>query len=94
MGDVYYVREWGMYIQAESKHTKDNYLHFINQFSNIEKLHTSGHVSAECLSDVCKIVNPTKGIVPIHGENAKDYYSLDIPEALKEKITIKSVITL
>ena len=85
---------WGMYIQAESKHAKDNYLHFINQFSNIEKLHTSGHVSAECLSDVCKIVNPTKGIVPIHGENAKDYYSLDIPEALKEKITIKSVITL
>ncbi|NDV65147.1 MBL fold metallo-hydrolase [Bacteroides sp. 224] len=85
---------WGMYIQAKSKYAKENYLRFVNQFPNIEKLHTSGHASVECLSDVCKIVNPTKGIVPIHGEDKNDYYSLDIPEALKERIVTSSIINL
>ncbi|MDL2283479.1 MBL fold metallo-hydrolase [Odoribacter sp. OttesenSCG-928-G04] len=85
---------WGEYINPKGKHKKENYLNFVNQFLNIEKLHTSGHASVECLNEVCRIVNPTQHIVPIHGENAKDYYSLDISESLKEKITIKPTITL
>ena len=79
---------WGEYVNPISKHKKEDYLRFVNQFSNIEKLHTSGHASMKCLSDVCKIVNPRTGIIPIHGENAKDYYKLNISDSLKEKIII------
>ncbi|MDL2224398.1 MBL fold metallo-hydrolase [Bacteroidales bacterium OttesenSCG-928-M06] len=85
---------WGEYINPKGKHAKENYLHFIKQFPNIEKLHTSGHASTECLSDICRIVNPTQYIVPIHGEDAKNYYNLDISDSLKEKIIIKSIFSL
>ncbi|MGC9375489.1 MAG: MBL fold metallo-hydrolase RNA specificity domain-containing protein [Bacteroidales bacterium] len=52
----------------------------------MSKIHTSGHASADCLADVCNLVNPTKGIIPIHSENSADYQKLPIKEELKGKI--------
>jgi len=85
---------WGEYINPQSKHAKENYLNFVNQFPNIEKLHTSGHASPECIADACKLINPSLAIIPIHGERADDFYSIDISDSLKEKIIISSIIQL
>lgn len=85
---------WGEYINPQGKHAKENYLNFVNQFPNIEKLHTSGHASPECIADVCKLVNPSLAIIPIHGERAEDFYSIDISDSLKEKIIMSSIIQL
>ena len=64
------------------------YLDFIDKFPKMSKIHTSGHASAKTLTKICKIVNPSKAIIPIHSEHSADIYNLDIPDSLKEKIII------
>ncbi|MFA6987973.1 MAG: MBL fold metallo-hydrolase [Acholeplasmataceae bacterium] len=77
---------WKEYINPQSNHANKKYLDFIDKFSKVNKIHTSGHASAECLADVCNLVNPKTGIIPIHSENSADYQKLPIKEELKDKI--------
>lgn len=49
-------------------------------------MHTSGHASAEALAKVIEAVEPQEAIIPIHTENAKGFYELEIREELKERI--------
>jgi len=77
---------WKEYVNPKSKHANKKYLDFIDNFPKLSKIHTSGHASAECLADVCNLVNPKKGIIPIHSENSADYKNLPIKEELKDKI--------
>lgn len=84
---------WKEYVNPVSKHANKRYLNFVGNFSNIRKVHTSGHASADCLADVCNLVNPTLGIIPIHSENSSDYQKLQIKDELKDKITTETRIT-
>ena len=77
---------WKEYINPKSKHVNKRYLAFVDKFPQVSKIHTSGHASADCLASVCNLVNPTKGIIPIHSENSGDYHKLPIREDLKDKI--------
>lgn len=43
------------------------------------KLHTSGHAGAETLREICRIVSPRRGIIPIHGETPEVFRTL-VPE--------------
>lgn len=81
---------WKEYVSINGKHTIQRYVDFVSMFPNVEKLHTSGHASAECLADVCNLVNPTLGIIPIHSEQSDNYRQLNINSELKEKIIITS----
>lgn len=81
---------WKEYINPDSRHAIKRYLDFAGQFPSVEKIHTSGHASADCLVDVCNLVNPTSGIIPIHSENSSNYQKLPIKEELKSKIVTKS----
>jgi len=83
---------WKEYINPLSIHANKQYLDFVGKFPNIEKIHTSGHASADCLADVCNLVNPTIGIIPIHSEKSDDYQKLSIREELKYKIITKSKV--
>lgn len=83
---------WSGYIDPQSKHAKKRYLDFIELFPKMNKIHTSGHASADCLADVCNLIDPKSGIIPIHSENSSDYYKLPIKEELKSKIIIKTMI--
>jgi len=56
----------------------------------VDVLITSGHASADCLAEVCNLVNPTTAIIPIHGEQSEQYRKLQITDALKEKIITAS----
>lgn len=82
---------WKEYINPDSKHAVKRYLDFVERFPRIEKIHTSGHASAECLAEVCNLVNPTSGIIPIHSEHSDDYRRLSINEELKSKIITRSI---
>ena len=81
---------WKEYINPDSRHANKRYLDFVGKFPSVNKIHTSGHASADCLVDVCNLVNPTSGIIPIHSENSSNYQKLPIKEELKSKIIIKS----
>ncbi|HEY5509767.1 MAG TPA: MBL fold metallo-hydrolase [Prolixibacteraceae bacterium] len=81
---------WKEYINPDSRHANKRYLDFVGKFPSVKKIHTSGHASADCLVDVCNLVNPTSGIIPIHSENSSNYQKLPINEELKSKIIIKS----
>jgi ribonuclease J len=81
---------WKEYINTNCKHAVQRYIDFVSMFPNIEKLHTSGHATTECLADVCNLVNPTLGIIPIHSEQSDNYRQLNINSTLKEKIITTS----
>lgn len=81
---------WGEYINPDSKHANKQYIDFVGKFANVRKVYTSGHASADCLANVCNLVNPTSGIIPIHSENSSDYQKLAIKEELKNKIITKT----
>lgn len=49
-------------------------------------MHTSGHASAEVLAKVIEAVEPQEAIIPIHTENARGFYDLEIREELKKRI--------
>lgn len=82
---------WKEYLNPESKHAVKRYLDFAERFPKVEKIHTSGHASAECLTEVCNLVNPTTGIIPIHSEHSDDYRRLSIKDELKSKIITSSI---
>lgn len=81
---------WKEYINPVSRHANKRYLDFVGKFPRVKKIHTSGHASADCLVDVCNLVNPTSGIIPIHSENSSNYKKLPIKDELKSKIITKS----
>ena len=81
---------WKEYVNPYSKNAIRRYLDFVSMFPNLEKLHTSGHASADCLAEVCSLVNPTLGIIPIHSEDSASYSRLPIDCNLKKKIITSS----
>lgn len=52
-------------------------------------LHTSGHATAEGITEVCNIVKPNE-IIPIHGENSHDFDKLNLPYKIKHLKTKKT----
>lgn len=83
---------WKEYINPASKHAIKRYLDFVTKFPVVKKIHTSGHASADCLVDVCNLVNPASGIIPIHSEHSADFKKLTIKDELKSKIITTSKI--
>lgn len=83
---------WKEYINPGSKHANKCHLDFVGKFPSVKKIHTSGHASADCLAEVCNLVNPILGIIPIHSEHSADYQKLPMKEDLKSKIITTSKI--
>ncbi len=81
---------WKEYVNDSGKHSIQRYIDFVSMFPYVEKLHTSGHASADSLAKVCNLVNPTLGIIPIHSEDSARYAGLPIDKNLKTKIIISS----
>jgi len=77
---------WKEYINKDSEHAKSDYLNFLTKFPEYRQIHTSGHASPQCLAEVCNLVNPRLGIIPIHSEKSADFKNLTIRDELKEKI--------
>lgn len=81
------------YITSRDKAYNESLDKFIHSYDwNHEYLHTSGHASQETLAKVCNIVNPSAAIIPIHKEDGSDFKSLDIDDALKDKVVERNTI--
>ena len=76
---------WGGYIDR-SDTKNENYLKLQSRFTNVVRLHTGGHATAETLRDICELTNPRLAILPIHKEKEADFSSIGIPARLQEKI--------
>jgi len=83
---------WSEYRNPESEHAKKEYVDFIKKFPEVRDIHTSGHASPQCLAEVCNLVNPRLGIIPIHSEKSADYQHLKIKEQLSRKVITESTI--
>jgi len=83
---------WKEYINPHSKHANERYLSLAGRFTNVKHLHASGHASADCLAEVCNLVNPTRGIIPIHSEKSHVFAELALEDDLKAKIVTESAI--
>ncbi len=84
---LFIYSQWLGYLQGET--ADENISKFVPK--NYYYLHTSGHATSEGITEVCNVVKP-KVIIPIHGENSKDFNKLNLPykiKHLKNKITYR-----
>lgn len=81
---------WKEYINEKGKHAIQRYIDFVSMFPHIETLHTSGHASAESLAEVCNLVNPSLGVIPIHSEDSAGYSNLPVEEHLQHRVITAS----
>ena len=81
---------WSEYINTGGKYAQQSSIEFVSLFPKIKKLHSSGHASPGFLAEVCTLVNPTLGIIPIHSENSANYLDLSIPLHLQQKVLLSS----
>lgn len=84
---VFIYSQFKGYIIPEHEAYKADTDEFVHSHDwKFEYLHTSGHASQETLAKVCNMVNPSAAIIPIHKEDGSDFKSLDIDDALKDKV--------
>lgn len=72
-----YNKEWDDFLKEQER-----------KGARVVHLHTSGHADPETIAEVIKAVSPKEAIYPIHTENAAGFYSLDIPQELKERVVL------
>ncbi len=84
---------WSGYLDRYSTRN-DNHVNFLSKFTNVERVHTSGHATTECLAELCTMTNPRLAIIPIHSEKSSEYANLPISDELKNKITLKDKLMI
>ncbi len=83
---------WGGYLDRKSTRNQ-HHMEYLERFGeNVERLHTSGHATRECLVELCEMTSPRFAIIPIHSEQSVDYQNLPLCDELKAKITMSSTI--
>ena len=81
---------WKGYIEGTEEQKNQNIIDFVNLFhGQYHYLHTSGHADVNTLEKVCKITNPSIGVIPIHKE--KDTRFDDLPISDTVNVITKSV---
>ena len=72
---------WSGYAEKGGKNTIENVLSIRKLFENRildgveDGFHTSGHADVETLYEVCKVVRPSIGVIPIHKDAEMQYVS-------------------
>ena len=86
---------WKGYIEGTEEQKNQNIIDFVNLFhGQYHYLHTSGHADVNTLGKVCKITNPSIGVIPIHKEKDTRFDDLpisDIVNVIKKSVTIGDV---
>lgn len=86
---------WNGYAEEDKEYTNDKILNIRNLFGkhiydgSREGFHTSGHADVNTLEDVCALVNPSIGVIPIHKDENTQY---DMQKVKGYKIFQKSEI--
>ncbi len=83
---------WDGYLDKDKDYRNDKLIEMKEAWPGaFISLHTSGHASVELLTEVINIVNPREKIIPVHTENAKGFFELDIKPELKDRVEIKEM---
>lgn len=64
---------WTGYLKGDVKNEK--LVEFLHEYK-LDFLHTSGHAKPQDLAELYKAVNPTTGLIPIHGEEPEKFREL------------------
>jgi len=70
---------WGGYAEEDKDYSIENVIKIRNLFDGCifdgtkDGVHTSGHADVQTLADVCKVVNPRIGVIPIHKDAHTKY---------------------
>lgn len=73
---------WGGYAEKNKDYSNENIIKICELFEGRvfdgtkDGVHTSGHADVHTLAEVCKIVNPRIGVIPIHKDQSSEYESL------------------
>lgn len=81
---------WKGYYEGTEEQKSQNVIDFVNLFhGQFHYLHTSGHADVKTLEKVCKITNPSIGVIPIHKEKGTRFEDLSIAKTVN--VITKSV---
>ena len=81
---------WKGYYEGTEEQKNQNVTDFVNLFhGRIHYLHTSGHADVETLEKVCRITNPSIGVIPIHRDKNTRFEDLSIAKTVN--VITKSV---
>jgi ribonuclease J len=81
---------WKGYYEGTEEQKSQNVIDFLNLFhGHFHYLHTSGHADVETLEKVCRITNPSIGVIPIHRDKNTQFEALSIPQTVN--VITKSV---
>ena len=81
---------WEKYYNGTEEQKSQNVIDFVNLFhGNYHYLHTSGHADVKTLEKVCRITNPSIGVIPIHRDKDTCFEELSIPKTVN--VITKSV---
>ena len=76
--NIFIYSQWLGYLQGDT--ANEDIAKFVPK--NYYYLHTSGHATADGITEVCNTVKPNL-IIPIHGDNSKDFNKLKLPYKIK-----------
>lgn len=93
---------WNGYAKKGKEYTNENILNIRDLFGDriydgtYDGFHTSGHADIETLEEVCTLVKPTIGVIPIHKEEntqynmdrIKKYKIFTASETVSDKVSI------
>ena len=81
---------WKGYYEGTEEQKSQNVIDFVNLFhGHFHYLHTSGHADVETLEKVCRITNPSIGVIPIHKDKNTRFEALPIAKTVN--VITKSV---
>ena len=81
---------WKGYYEGTEEQKNQNVIDFVNLFhDHFRYLHTSGHADVETLERVCRITNPSIGVIPIHRDKNTRFEDLSIAKMVN--VITKSV---
>lgn len=81
---------WKGYYEGTEEQKNQNVIDFVNLFhGRFHYLHTSGHADVETLEKVCRITNPSIGVIPIHRDKNTRFEDLSIAKTVN--VITKSV---
>lgn len=72
---------WSGYLDS-GENKNENLVKFCNLFKlcKIQRLHTSGHATTDCINFACTTCKPTTAIVPIHSEDSESLKQIFPPD--------------
>lgn len=79
---------WHGYYTGTKEQLNEKVVEIVSEFpkTKFHEIHTSGHATIATLSEVIRLTNPRKAIIPIHRNKDSDLSLLQITEEQREKL--------